>query len=102
MSAASIPIPAIPPVAPLVCRNGTTLIMRSRRDAQSTRPPRRMASRHASRACPTCALLMPSADDLVAGEELRDLLRGGVGRVRTMHRILADRFGMHLADGAGR
>src|SRR5579883_162528 len=41
-----------------------------------------------------------SADDLVAREELGDLDRGGVGRVRAVHRILADRLRMQLADGA--
>src|SRR5215467_10074655 len=42
-----------------------------------------------------------SADDLVAGEELRDLLGGGVGRVGAVHRVLADRARVNLADGAG-
>src|SRR5579872_1073824 len=48
---------------------------------------------------PLSAVVRQSADDLVAREELRDLDRGGVGRVRTMHRILADRLRMQLADG---
>src|ERR1700760_709724 len=41
-----------------------------------------------------------SADDLVAGEELRDLDRGSLRRVRAVHRILTDRLRMRLADGA--
>ena len=40
-----------------------------------------------------------SADDFVAGEELRDLDRGGLRRVRAVHGVLADRF-RNLADGA--
>src|ERR1051325_11087457 len=39
------------------------------------------------------------ADDLVAGKELRDLFCRSVRRVGTMHRILADRLRVHLADG---
>ena len=42
-----------------------------------------------------------SADDLVAGKELGDLLRGGVRRVGAVHRVLADRLGVDLADRAG-
>src|SRR5258708_20516026 len=39
-----------------------------------------------------------SADDFVAGEKLRDLDRRRLRRVRTMHRILAARFAVQLAD----
>ena len=41
-----------------------------------------------------------SADDFVAREELRDLDRRRLRRVGAMHRILADRLRVHLADGA--
>src|SRR5579871_163250 len=40
------------------------------------------------------------ADNLIAGEELRNLLGGGVCRIRAVHRILADGFRMQLADRA--
>src|SRR3982074_988174 len=42
----------------------------------------------------------PSADDLVTREKLRDFDRRGLGSIRTMHRILADRLRVDLADGA--
>src|ERR1039458_1362221 len=42
------------------------------------------------------------ADDFILRKELRDLASRGVGRVGTVHGILADRLGVHLADGAGR
>src|SRR5579859_3160730 len=41
-----------------------------------------------------------SADDLVAREELRDLDHGGLRRIRPVHRVLADRLRVQLADGA--
>ena len=41
-------------------------------------------------------------DNLVAGEKLRDFLLRGVGGVRTVHRVLTDRFGVFLANGSGR
>src|SRR5262249_35616833 len=43
-----------------------------------------------------------SAHDIVAAEELGDLLHGRVGSVGTVHRVLADRLGVNLADRAGR
>src|SRR5262247_3663345 len=43
-----------------------------------------------------------SADDLVARKKLTDFLDSGVGGIRTVHRILADRLRVHLADRAGR
>src|SRR5215470_14096660 len=43
----------------------------------------------------------PLADDLVARKKLRDLLGGGLRRVRPVHGILADGLGVELADGAG-
>src|SRR5947209_2782434 len=43
-----------------------------------------------------------SANDLVAGKELADFLDRGLGGIRTVYRILADRFGIDLADRAGR
>ena len=46
--------------------------------------------------------LRPSTDYFVAGEELRDLLLRGVGGIRAMHRILADRSGQSLTDSARR
>jgi len=45
------------------------------------------------------ALLL--ADDFLAGEKLRDFFGGGVGSVRAVHRVLADRLGERLADRAG-
>src|SRR3954452_11723633 len=42
------------------------------------------------------ATISPSADDFVAGEELRDFLLGGVRRIRAMHRVLTDRTGVNL------
>src|SRR6202035_4564172 len=41
-----------------------------------------------------------SADDLVAREELGDLDRRRLRGIRTMHRVLADRLGVQLADRA--
>ena len=41
------------------------------------------------------------ADDLIAGEPLRDLDRGGLGRIRPMAGILAERDREFLADRAG-
>src|SRR3569623_3641987 len=40
------------------------------------------------------------ADALVAREELRDLDRGGLRRVRAVHRVLAERICVELAPGA--
>src|SRR5437899_7208618 len=42
-----------------------------------------------------------SAHDIVATEELGDLLGRRVGRVGAVHGVLADRLGVHLADGTG-
>src|SRR5258705_8034447 len=43
-----------------------------------------------------------SADEFVAGKELRDFDRGSLRRIRSMHRVFADRLRMHLADRAFR
>src|SRR5580693_9170361 len=53
-------------------------------------------------ACPPpwAARRCQSADDFVAGEELRDLDYGRLGCVGTMHRVFADRFRVQLADRA--
>src|SRR5262245_13911602 len=45
---------------------------------------------------------LTSPDDFVAGEELDNFLPRRVRRVRTVHRILADRFCVNLADRACR
>src|SRR5438105_1216861 len=44
----------------------------------------------------------PSTHDIVAAEELGDLLGGRVGGVGAVHGVLADRLGVHLADRPGR
>src|SRR5438046_3157858 len=54
------------------------------------------------RAAIACRLPNQSADDFVAGKELRDFDRGGLRCVRTVHRVLANRLGMNLADRAVR
>src|SRR5580698_10184447 len=41
-----------------------------------------------------------SADDFIARKELRDFLDCGVGGIRAVHGVLADRFRNFLADGA--
>src|SRR4029079_15116127 len=40
-----------------------------------------------------------SADDFLRGKELRDFACGGVGRIRAVHGVFADRLRMHFADG---
>src|SRR3954470_14709144 len=41
-----------------------------------------------------------STDDFIACEKLRDLDRGRFRGIRAVHRVLANRFGVQLADGA--
>src|ERR1700743_962225 len=60
-----------------------------------------------STACPSPSrppvrLYRISAHDLVAGEKLRDLDRRGLPGGGAVRRVLADRLGVNLADGAVR
>ena len=40
-------------------------------------------------------------DNFIAGEKLRNFLSRGFRRIRAVHRIFANRFGVLLANGAG-
>src|SRR5439155_5142192 len=42
-----------------------------------------------------------STDDIVAAEELGDLLHRRIRRIGAVHGVLADRLGVHLADRSG-
>src|SRR5712691_6591400 len=42
-----------------------------------------------------------STRDVVAAEELGDLLHGRIRRIGAVYRVLADRLGVHLADCSG-
>ena len=90
----------------VVARESRTLIHMILRSATKTRsdPSRssrsrswraRLKGRSFGRTSPR------STYDLVAGEKLRDFLGRRIGGVRSVHRVLADRLGVHLADGAG-
>src|SRR5215471_20401644 len=96
-SAASVPLPAIPPFSPFATATAGRFA-RPVLDAQFTGGSIRGLA--VNRGAMT--LEAASADDLVAGEELGDFLGGGVGRVGAVHRILADRSRVHLANGAAR
>src|SRR5690348_4330731 len=103
MSAASVPLPG-PPLSPCLPRPqplATTRVMQPS-SASVAGPAARWLPARRGALPPGFRWKRLLPDDLVAGEELGDLDRGRGRRVRPVHRVLADRLRMHLADGAGR